>query len=715
MGITSKNRTKLEEKTLKIKKEINMLEQEMARLDKQSITETGEPPFTEKHFTKIYEELSSPLPSPASDKKRLPLSDHALGEFGSPLLEIRGSELPMNQPEFPSARQIKQSIENNIVPLMELPMGWENLNLQEYNRILYACALKKSAKEAEYALERMKKAGIEPNINTYEHLINVYASVGDIKKAKSAFDMIEAAGLTQTVYSYANLIKGYVNNQRIDDAFNVYLQMKSSKIIPNQPIFSLLIKGCIKNGEIPRAWKTFDHMRLEVCQPDEVTYSMMIHSCAKTRDVERAFDLYHEMTNKGLFPTDDAFRLLDDMKDHGYHPDLYTYNSLFYACSHKGDLGTARKLLISMMQRSLYDPSLTPDETTFTNLFLVYGSHKEPHYNSHLTGNNVKVENSFPEGETLTNELIGDESDNISLIETNTVTENDGDSEVAITGYKSDLLTIGTDTFPLLKDPPATHKQTLIESEILFNYLTSLTGKSHQPEDSSLYNHLNSKKISMSPRLFNSYLTVLEKKGQFHSILEHYKNTMPRYNIQLNGWIFLTMLNACYRHKKVEEAWGIWQDWQAWWNDQENFSEDNDLEFRKLGRTKELEYEIYKVMINILARCEDVWGGIRLLQKLSMKQIPKLDHFQLLRQRCVEKGDDAALAKIMEFCYFDEGTKVKELLMIKWKGVNLMPGKLGRRSLEARLGTKMRNGGWIDWKRLKQGGKSVDWKEVKKY
>ncbi|CAG8465209.1 3972_t:CDS:10 [Diversispora eburnea] len=447
---------------------------------------------------------------------------------------------------LPSAQQIKQSVKN------ELPSSPEKHG---------SLAIQNKVKEAEIIMKKMKERGIEPDIHTYEQLINVYASVGNIEKSLSTFDMIDYT---------------YVNNLRTDDAFNVYSKMKAAKILPNQPIFSMLIKVCIKNGEIPRAWKTFDHMRLEVCQPDE------------TRDAERAFDLYQEMKDKGLSPTDvtfnslidacahQAFRLLNEMEDYGYTPDLFTYNSLLYACSHKVDFYTARKLFILMMQNGLKDQSLAPDDTTFTNLFWVY--------------------------------------------------------------------------------------------------------------------------------------------GQLQEVLDHYKDTIPKYNIELDGWIFLTLLNACYRHKKVEFAWSIWQDWQIWWKlkkqdlviIQKLNNHDQRNEFKRLGLTKNLEYDTYKLMINILARCEDIWGAIRLLQKLSQTQIPKFEHFQLLRLKCLEKENELALTKLMELSYFDEGTpgtKVKELLAKKWKGINVLPGKVGRKVLQMKLKNDDSNKfkGKIDWKKFKEG------------
>ncbi|RHZ88526.1 hypothetical protein Glove_22g22 [Diversispora epigaea] len=756
-----------------------MMEEKIDRFDKQQMTESiNEIPLQEDDFTKMYESLISPLSpppsSPSLSKKKQQqqlnqqqqqqqfemLSAHGeLEELGELERELRYEHeelspglpklsrlpgLPKLPPELkllPSAQQIKQSIGNELLPS---PEKYRSLALQDYNKILYTCAMQNNVKEAEFIIKKMKEAGIEPDIHTYEQLINVYASVGNIEKSLSTFDMIDYKKLTQTVYSYGNLIKAYVNNLRTDDAFNVYSKMKTAKILPNQPIFSMLIKVCIKNGEIPRAWKTFDHMRLEVCQPDEVTYSLMIHACAKTRDAERAFDLYQEMKDKGLSPTDvtfnslidacahQAFRLLNEMEDYGYIPDLFTYNSLLYACSHKGDFYTARKLFILMMQNGLRDQSLAPDDTTFTNLFWVYGVHKEQK-NSNLIKNLTSSQSPSPlSPSTLPSssfEEVNDYDDDLLIDEDEIDNNND---KIIFKEDNHDLLTIGSHVYPLLKNFPLTHKQVLIESDILFSYIISLTNKNHDNKNIGNDNNNNdiikNTQISyISSRLFNSYLTVIEKKGQLQEVLDHYKDTIPKYNIELDGWIFLTLLNACYRHKKVEFAWSIWQDWQIWWKlkkqdlviIQKLNNHDQRKEFKRLGLTKDIEYDTYKLMINILARCEDIWGAIRLLQKLSQNQIPKFEHFQLLRLKCLEKENELALTKLMELSYFDEGTpgtKVKELLAKKWKGINVLPGKVGRKVLQAKLNKNdnlNKFKGKIDWKNFKEG-KKLDGKQFKK-
>ncbi|CAG8589717.1 5728_t:CDS:10, partial [Gigaspora rosea] len=685
--------------TLKVEKEIKELKQKLTGSDKHSFPEFSETPsLSDEELLKLYENLSAPLPtrlpnklSPGGIIDKLALLTPNSRESES----YTSRQLPT--PELPSAKLIKESLENDIISLINA-LENRNLGLDHYNKVLYACALKKDVKSTELTLQKIKEAGLTPNIFTYEQLINVYSSVGDVKNALSAFNMIETAGLEQTVYSFANLIKAYVNNLQIDEAFNVYSKMKAAKIMPNQPIFSMLIKGCIKNREIARAWKTFDHMRLEVCQPDEVTYSLMIHICAKMRDVERAFDLYQEMTEKGLCPTDvtfnslidacarQAFKVLEDMNERGYLPDLYTYNSLVYACAHKGDIYTARKLLIAMMQRAQQNPSLTPNLATFSNLFLTYSAYKI----SNQPIKQLKHENNESSHTTL--------SMSIGLIETN--------SNNLLSKYKDHLLAIGSDIYPLLPNPPITQKQILVESTILFKYILSII----EPFDST---SLSTTKFSrITPMLFNSYLSVFEKNAYFHRTLDLYRNVVPKYNIELNGWIFITMLRSCYKHKKIEEAWSIWQDWKTWWetrmNDINNLDELEKLkELRRLGMTKDEEYNIYKEMIHILARCDDIWGAIKLLQKLSTTQVPKIEDFQLLRQKTIESEDEFAESKIMELCYFDEGTpktRVKELLARKWKGANVLPGQVGRRVLEKKLGIDNRNK-W--WKKKNVKGSSV--------
>jgi hypothetical protein len=261
--------------------------------------------------------------------------------------------------------------------------------------------------------------------------------------------------------------------------------------------------------------------------------------------------------------------------------------------------------------RAKTDPSLTPDDLTFTNLFWAYSTYKEP-MNYISKSQNEKLSRSKQlEATDLSSEndyklrlahehhkvLITETENNQGLRSELTISE-ETRPEDTISG-NHDLLIIGSDTYPLLNNVPATISQTVKEAEMIFNHI--IISQTTVKMTSTFSKNLSSK-------LIISYLNILVKKSSYDKVFDFYKSFIPKYNIQLNGWIFLNELMACYKHKRVDESWGIWQDWENWRKEQskeiEKIYDEHDRKnsFKKFGITEKMEYEIYKQMIKILAR-----------------------------------------------------------------------------------------------------------------
>ncbi|CAI2168348.1 16642_t:CDS:2 [Funneliformis geosporum] len=437
------------------------------------------------------------------------------------------------------------------------------------------------------------------------------------------------------------------------------------------------------------------------------------------------------------------------MEEFGYQPDMITYNLLMFACSKNGDLQMARNLLISMIRSSKTYPSLTPDEYTFTNLFWTYSTYKEPmNYISrdqreeilrnkqleaeaeakHLLSGVENKDNSLKlsQGQQIdqrglldeneiadmkTHLLSGFENKDVALefsqvqqidqkcpLDENKILDlkthqglqseleisNGSQQEKAISENK-DLLIIGSGTYPLLRNVPVTYAQTVTEAEMIFNYIIT----SQTTEMTTSFS------TTLSPKLITSYLGVLIKKARYPSVFDFYQNLIPKFNVKLNGWIFLSILDVCYKHKRVDEAWSIWKDWENWREQQNEKVYENEYvrkkAFKEIGMTSEMEYKTYRSMIKILARCNEMQSSIRLLQNLSNLQRPDIKDFILLLQKCVENDDEMAQKKVIDLCYNDpERNKVlksRNLLAKKWKGQGIkLPPKNKFEESEGRMG-----------------------------
>jgi len=132
----------------------------------------------------------------------------------------------------------------------------------------------------------------------------------------------------------------------------------------------MLIAGCAEKGLYEKGWEVYDSLLREGKEVvDEVTSTSMIYICAKTQRVERAMLLLDEMYRNQRRPTDvtynmviyacssridtylQGFDVLNQMRTHGFVPDLTTFSCLLRGCSKAGDLANAYSVWSEMLAR----------------------------------------------------------------------------------------------------------------------------------------------------------------------------------------------------------------------------------------------------------------------------------------------------------------------------------------------------------------------------
>ncbi|CAJ0639325.1 5168_t:CDS:2 [Entrophospora sp. SA101] len=178
------------------------------------------------------------------------------------------------------------------------------------------------------------------------------------------------------------------------------------------------------------------------------------------------------------------------------------------------------------------------------------------------------------------------------------------------------ILVIGKDEYPIFSTIPTSHLQTRLEAEMIFNYLLS---------------SLSAKQI-----------LLIENKSSFDSLLKIYKEIIPKHQVELSSWIFLHMLNACYKYNRFSLAWDVWNDFLGWSREEsERIFKDfknvyqQKMEFERIGLTEELE-------------SNNIHSSMKLIKNLSNKHKPKLKDFRLLLTRIKESdelGDETAKSK----------------------------------------------------------------------
>lgn len=109
-----------------------------------------------------------------------------------------------------------------------------NLNVQDFEQLIYANALAKRPLEAEKAFDLMTTYKITPSLRSINHLMDAYANTNDLEHTIATFKRVDELGLKPDIFTYGTLVKAFVINKRLDDAFVLFEKMKDSSIIPSQ-------------------------------------------------------------------------------------------------------------------------------------------------------------------------------------------------------------------------------------------------------------------------------------------------------------------------------------------------------------------------------------------------------------------------------------------------------------------------------------------------
>ncbi|KAI8050205.1 hypothetical protein BDF22DRAFT_696082 [Syncephalis plumigaleata] len=464
------------------------------------------------------------------------------------------------------------------------------ISVTHINEALQMSAMLRQPATSVQLFEYMKTLKITPDLRSYNFLIDAHANAGDLDKVAEVYKAVEKAGLTPNEVTMGGLIKAYVNNKRIDDAFKTYQIMESRGLKANQMIITTLIKGCVQVGQLKRAWTTFDRMRFEACRPDEVSYSLMIHACAKGNQVERAMNLFEEMVKAGLYPTDvtfnalisacapihyynEAFQLLIQMADYGFMADIYTYNALVSAAAHR-----------DMLKRAESEPELTPDEATYTNMFLAYAATARNGWVAEAT-RRLQEKNKKVEETTATTST----TDTTSTKEATPM-----------------LSVVPGDEGPLLPFIPTTRTHILVESRRLFTYVLLLQ-QQQQQQTTDASKETRRPIPKLSTQLVNGYLAIQTSHRVFNEANRVYDQVYDEHQLTRDGWTYLHMLQLhTERAGWIKRAWQVWDTMQQWWKcEDENpaiSAVNKAVRRHELGCEPKQRHQAYTLMINGLAR-----------------------------------------------------------------------------------------------------------------
>lgn len=327
--------------------------------------------------------------------------------------------------------------------------------------------------------------------------------------------------------------------------------------------------------------------------PTDVTFNVLINACAKRPDYyEEAFDLLHQMQTV-----------------YGFRPDRITYNTLLHACAWKKDLYRARKIVNAMLEKSKVqeedDPiDLTPDEQTFTNLFMCYANY------------NPGPQKAKPK---LLEPAATD-----ALVEHHLLTGPLPERRSAVVAEAKQVLALVQDRMPL-------------SSKLLTAYLAVHVLQKQTAEITHIYTELfDAHQAKRIPRTFNFMLrSCYDTKntplawdvwGQYQDYLGQFGSHQSHATV-----LDRKKHEAHLKQRQIEEGW-----------------------------TMEQQRQMLIVMVNTVARGDDIPNALKLLStqiEENPNLRPKLKHLSIFYNKCIQLEDEEAKKQLVALCYPDRKLK----------------------------------------------------------
>ncbi|CAJ0756657.1 6155_t:CDS:10 [Entrophospora sp. SA101] len=272
--------------------------------------------------------------------------------------------------------------------------------------------------------------------------------------------------------------------------------------------------------------------------PDLIIYDHLLNHYSNIGNLDRAIEIFDQIEKNGFVPT------------------LYSYANLIKAYAYHRRINDVFEVFNKLKMGNL----IPNQEKNAEKAFDLYKEMLEQGlkltgitYNSLIDAFQEMKEHGCSPDLITYNSLI--------------LSKSEITSENTMKKFKNNkILVIGKDEYPIFSTIPTSHLQTRLEAEMIFNYF------------------------------------LIENKSSFDSLLKIYKEIIPKHQVELSSWIFLHMLNACYKYNRFSLAWDVWNDFLGWSREEsERIFKDfknvyqQKMEFERIGLTEELELLLTRI------------------------------------------------------------------------------------------------------------------------
>ncbi|KAK6153108.1 hypothetical protein DH2020_012747 [Rehmannia glutinosa] len=117
---------------------------------------------------------------------------------------------------------------------------------------------------------------------------------------RDVYDDMMLDGVKPERDTFHSLVVGTMRGARMQDAFFFRNEMKSLGLVPDVTLYNYLISTCGKCKNSDQAIRLLDEMKMYEVKPTGQTYICLLHACAASGRLDRVYALVRDMTAAGL-------------------------------------------------------------------------------------------------------------------------------------------------------------------------------------------------------------------------------------------------------------------------------------------------------------------------------------------------------------------------------------------------------------------------------
>lgn len=233
-----------------------------------------------------------------------------------------------------------------------------------------------------------------PDHVSYTTVVSALVKAGFMDRARQVLAEMTRIGVPANRITYNILLKGYCRQLQMDKARELLKDMTEDiGIQPDVVSYNILIDGCILVDDSAGALSFFNEMRVRGIAPTKISYTTLMKAFALSGQPKLAQRVFDEMMNDPRVRVDliawnmlvegysrlglveEAKKVIQKMKENGFHPDVSTYGSLANGIALARKPGEALILWNEVKERcevgkeggksdssSVVPPPLKPDE-----------------------------------------------------------------------------------------------------------------------------------------------------------------------------------------------------------------------------------------------------------------------------------------------------------------------------------------------------------------